>query len=539
MEHNSEVKGLKLPDWFYWILAVIGCFILYKVKEVFLPFIISFVLGYILDPFVDVLEKKGVPRTHAVMRVFLIVFLLFVLFIILIVPPVVRQADQLQNSISRYLGEVQREGMLQYDRHSKEQGDHLDPTATPSTTAVSSSREPSPGRDGSGRILPTPVTGTGTPALPAPTGTETSPASSTMREASPSDAVQSDGDHQNSAYVSQVSIIYLGLINRYPILKQHFGDEQALIGMLKSKQEQIGQVAMKILSSISSWLIGSLSHVVFIILVPIMTFYFLCVIDPLKERIMYLIKDRRHKEEVLLISSEINLMLVKYLKGQIMVSGLFGLCIMVAAYIVSLFFHSKYELLLGCIAGVMSIVPYFGMAITLIAGSLITFFTATQNPLVAAIIILVVIIIVNQAFDNFISPKIVGEQVGLHPLWTLFALLAGGKLFGVMGMLIAVPIAATIKIFLIRLFPELVEEIPKDITTVQSVREPQNGDAQENAEKSSSESTETAGEAAAALNEDRQDSSSVVPEKKTEQKTEQKPPSDVAGITAEGEKKKE
>lgn len=538
MEHNSEVKGLKLPDWFYWILAAVGCFILYRVREVFLPFIISFVLGYILDPFVDVLEKKGVPRTHAVMRVFLIVFLLFVLFIILIVPPVVRQADQLQNSISRYLVEVQREGMLQYDRHSKEQ-DHPDSTATPRTTAPYSSGEPSPGREGSGRILPTPGTATGTPALPAPTGTETSPASSTMREASPSDAVQSDGDKQNSAYVSQVSIIYLGLINRYPILKQHFGDEQALIGMLKSKQEQIGQVAMKILSSISSWLIGSLSHVVFIILVPIMTFYFLCVIDPLKERIMYLIKDRRHKEEVLLISSEINVMLVRYLKGQIMVSGLFGLTIMVAAYVVSLLFHSKYELLLGCIAGVMSIVPYFGMAITLISGSLITFFTATQNPLVAAIIILVVIVIVNQVFDNFISPKIVGEQVGLHPLWTLFALLAGGKLFGVMGMLIAVPIAATIKIFLIRLFPDLVEEIPKDITTVQSVREPQNEDAQQNAEKSSHESTETAGEAAAALNEDRQDNSGIVQEQKTEQKTEQKPPSDVAGITDEGEKKKE
>jgi len=529
MEHNREAKGLKLPGWFYWILAAAGCLIIYRVREVFLPFIISFVLGYILDPFVDALEKKGVPRSYAVMRVFLIVFLLFVLFIVLIVPPVVRQADQLENSISRYLGEVQREGMLQYDRHTKEQGDDPGRTALPS---ASSTGEPSPYNVRFRTVSPTPGIGTAIPALPSPSGTAAIPSSSTMCVASPSETVKSGDDQQDSAFVTQTSIIYLGLINRYPILKQHFGDEQALIGMLKSKQEQIGQVAMRILSSISSWIIGSLSHIVFIILIPIMTFYFLCVIDPLKERIMYLIKDRKHKEEVLLISSEINIMLVNYLKGQIMVSGLFGVSIMIAAYIVSFFFHSKYELLLGCIAGVMSIVPYFGMAITLISGTLITFFTATHNPLLAAIIILAVIIVLNQVFDNFISPKIVGEQVGLHPLWTLFALLAGGKLFGVMGMLIAVPIAATIKIFLIRLFPDLVEDIPKDDLIVMNVTEPESDETHENTEEPSKKTAVTEEEAAGPGNEGTQQKSSAA----TEDKTVRKPPSDSSDSTPSGEK---
>jgi len=445
MEKSSEDKGIRLPVWFYWILAAVGCYIAYRVKEVFLPFILSFVVGYILDPFVGALEKKGIPRAHAVVRVFLIVFLLFLLFIVLIVPPVVKQVHQLEHNIGRYLAEVQREGMRQYDRQTRGQGGAQ---TTPSPSAAPTYMDASPSPGGS-------VTA---PGLPLPAGVTKPDSGATDGQA---DAVSNGGDKKDNEFVMQASILYLGLINRYPVLKQHFGDEQALIDTIKSKQEQIGQVTLKVLSSVSNWLIGSLSHFVFVILVPIMTFYFLCVIDPLKERIMYLIKDEAHKKEVLHMSSEINVMLVRYLKGQIMVSALFGFSVMIVAYIVSFIFHTKYALLLGCIAGVMSVVPYFGMAITMTSGTLITFFTATTNPILAAIVILVTIVIVNQIFDNFISPRIVGEQVGLHPLWTLFALLAGGKLFGVMGMLIAVPIAATIKIFLIRLFPDLVEPIPE------------------------------------------------------------------------------
>ncbi len=496
MEQNSGEKGLRLPGWFYWILAVAGCYIMYTVREVFLPFIISFVVGYILDPFVGALEKKGVSRAHAVVRVFLIVFLLFVLFVILIVPPVVRQVDQIEHNISRYLGEVHREGMLQYDRNSKEQKDQPDSTATPSATVTYPSGEPSPDRSGPDGVSPTPGAVLRAPTLtPAPSGTETSPASLTVHEtAEPSDAAQTGSDLQNNAFVTQVSIIYLGLINRYPILKQHFGDEKAFISIVKSKQEQIGQVTLKVLSNISSRALESLSHIVFIILVPIMTFYFLCVMDPLKERIMFLIKDRKHKEEVLFISSEINVMLVRYLKGQIMVSGLFGASIMAAAYIVSFIFGTKYALLLGCIAGIMSIVPYFGMAITLASGALIALFTAAHHPLLAALILVAAITVVNQVFDNFISPRIVGEQVGLHPLWTLFALLAGSKLFGVMGMLIAVPIAATIKIFLIRLFPDLVEPIQEDSGAAQIVRGLQSSTKEENTGQSVSRNGGATGE---------------------------------------------
>ncbi len=193
---------------------------------------------------------------------------------------------------------------------------------------------------------------------------------------------------------------------------------------------------------------------------PLLTFYFLCVIDDLRERILYLIPDQEHREEIVSMGEEINVMLVKYLKGQIYVCVLVGIAITIGAFIITQFFGTKYALLLGFITGLTSIVPYFGALISTTFGILIGLFTATHDPILAAVAILVMMLLVNQLFDNVITPRIVGEQVGLHPLWTFFALLAGSKILGLAGMLVAVPIAATIKIFMIRLFPQLVAPLP-------------------------------------------------------------------------------
>ena len=70
------------------------------------------------------------------------------------------------------------------------------------------------------------------------------------------------------------------------------------------------------------------------------------------------------------------------------------------------------------------------------------------------------LLLLNQVFDNLIMPRVVGGGVGLHPVIALFALLLGGQLFGLWGMLLSVPIAASIQVVLYRLFPRLSTPTP-------------------------------------------------------------------------------
>jgi predicted PurR-regulated permease PerM len=113
----------------------------------------------------------------------------------------------------------------------------------------------------------------------------------------------------------------------------------------------------------------------------------------------------------------------------------------------------NYALLLGVVAGLLYPVPYIGpIATTFLAGivSLATGQTAGQT-----VVVVLVALAENQIFDNVVVPRVVGSSVGLHPLATMFALLLGGTLFGLWGMLLSVPIAGSIQVVLFRLFPKL------------------------------------------------------------------------------------
>ena len=99
-------------------------------------------------------------------------------------------------------------------------------------------------------------------------------------------------------------------------------------------------------------------------------------------------------------------------------------------------------LLIGITAGFISFVPYIGAAVGLIVGGGVAFF---QFPNFTPIILVFSIFLVGQLLESyFLTPRLVGDRVGLHPVWIIFALLAGGTLFGFVGILLAVPIAAII-----------------------------------------------------------------------------------------------
>lgn len=130
--------------------------------------------------------------------------------------------------------------------------------------------------------------------------------------------------------------------------------------------------------------------------------------------------------------------LAGFVRGQAMVCLILGGGYAVALQLAGL----RYGLLVGLVAGLISFIPYIGSFVGLLLSLGLGYF---QFGFSIELLILAVIFFAGQMFEgNFLTPKLVGERVGLHAVWVLFALLAGGSLFGFVGMLIAVPVAAVI-----------------------------------------------------------------------------------------------
>lgn len=134
----------------------------------------------------------------------------------------------------------------------------------------------------------------------------------------------------------------------------------------------------------------------------------------------------------------IDVKLSGFVRGQMTVALLLGLIYALALMVAGL----NYGFLIGLLSGLFSIVPFVGSIFGLLAGVIVAWFQAGDLSYVA---IIAAIFMGGQFVEgNFLTPKLVGDSVGLHPLWVMFALMAGGTLLGLLGMLIAVPVAAVI-----------------------------------------------------------------------------------------------
>ena len=145
---------------------------------------------------------------------------------------------------------------------------------------------------------------------------------------------------------------------------------------------------------------------------------------------------RDNKDTIKDLLKQIDAKISGFVRGQISVAVILGIAYAIALTIAGL----KYGALIGLAAGLLSIIPMVGSAIGLVVSIVVAYFQSFDLTYVA---IIAAIFFAGQIIEgNILSPKIVGDSVGLHPLWVFFALLAGGALFGVLGMLLAVPVAA-------------------------------------------------------------------------------------------------
>ncbi|MFM2045821.1 MAG: hypothetical protein RLY86_4397 [Pseudomonadota bacterium] len=174
-----------------------------------------------------------------------------------------------------------------------------------------------------------------------------------------------------------------------------------------------------------------------LLITPIVAFYLLRDWDHLVARVDGWLP-RRHLHTIREQVREVDATLAGFVRGQATVCLVLGSFYAVALSLVGL----DFGLVVGMTAGLLSFIPYVGSMVGFAASVGIAFFQFDQIWMVGLV---AGIFVLGQAVEgNVLTPKLVGERVGLHPVWVMFALLAGGSLFGFTGVLLAVPVAAVI-----------------------------------------------------------------------------------------------
>ena len=134
-----------------------------------------------------------------------------------------------------------------------------------------------------------------------------------------------------------------------------------------------------------------------------------------------------------------NTIFFKFISGQLIDAVVVGILVTIAMSIIGV----KYSVLLGFIIGLFNIIPYFGAIVAVVISVIITIITGGLSQ---ALIMAAVVIILQQIDSNIINPKIIGNSLEISPLLVIFAVTVGGAYFGVLGMFLAVPIIAVLKI---------------------------------------------------------------------------------------------
>lgn len=183
------------------------------------------------------------------------------------------------------------------------------------------------------------------------------------------------------------------------------------------------------------------SAVIFIVVVPVVAFYMLLDWDHMVAKIDSLLP-RDHAPTIRKLGNDINSVLAGFVRGQLSVCLLLGTFYSIALMLAGL----QFGLIVGAIAGAITFIPYVG---SLVGGALAIGLALFQfwGDWVSIAIIAGIFAAGQFIEGNILTPKLVGNSVGLHPVWLLFALSAFGSIFGFVGMLVAVPVAAAIGVF--------------------------------------------------------------------------------------------
>ena len=214
-----------------------------------------------------------------------------------------------------------------------------------------------------------------------------------------------------------------------------------LLSTMGSAGNLVESIGSGVVSKIFSVGIGAVNMVMFVLIVPVVMIYMLADWDRLVERVdSWLPRD--HAADVRALCRDVDLALAGFVRGQLMVCSIVAVFYSILLQVVGL----NFGFAVGLIAGFLSFIPFVGaIGGGMLAVGLAAFQFWSEPVWILAV---VAIFVAGQILEgNFLTPRLVGKSVGLHPVWLLFALSAFGALFGFVGMLVAVPTAAIIGVF--------------------------------------------------------------------------------------------
>ncbi|RYZ04445.1 MAG: AI-2E family transporter [Myxococcales bacterium] len=198
-----------------------------------------------------------------------------------------------------------------------------------------------------------------------------------------------------------------------------------------------------ILSAVLAGGFSMAGSVVAALVVPVLSVYFLNDFDRITESIRKHLP-RRYRAVVTEYAREIDRALSHFVRGQLTVMAIMAVLYGTAYSILGV----RLALPIGIISGTLSFIPYLGSAFALISGVLMSLLGGFNPGQLVGVVIAYAIV---QTLEGFvIAPRVMGKTVGIADMWILIALFVGGEIFGFLGILLAVPAAAVIKIFLAR-----------------------------------------------------------------------------------------
>ncbi|GEK51109.1 AI-2E family transporter [Vreelandella venusta] len=202
-----------------------------------------------------------------------------------------------------------------------------------------------------------------------------------------------------------------------------------------------GSYAAQALSQIGRSGVAFISWVTYVALIPVVTFYLLLDWSRLISSLADLVP-RQWKSDVDRLAQRCDEVLSAFLRGQLLVMLCLGIIYAAGLTLMGL----NFGLLIGVVSGLVSIVPFLGFIVGLVVALIVALF---QFDTWWAVLGVIAVFGIGQAAESVIlQPKLLGDKIGLHPVAVIFAVLAGGDLFGLTGVLLALPVAAIIMVLL-------------------------------------------------------------------------------------------
>jgi len=218
-------------------------------------------------------------------------------------------------------------------------------------------------------------------------------------------------------------------------------DTGRIIDTVRAHWQEAGGFAATLLGYLSRSGFAVLGWIANLVLLPVLTFFFLRDWDTFVERIAALVP-RNQEATVTRLARESSEMLSGFLRGQFLVMLILGVLYGLGLWLVGL----DLGILIGIIAGLLTFVPYLGPATVVVLGGIAALVQFGDWQHLAGVL---AVFGIGQVIESYwLTPKLVGDRIGLHPVAVIFAVLAGGQLFGFLGMLLALPVAAVANVLL-------------------------------------------------------------------------------------------